>query len=184
MDNIVAVMVLRARLMHDDEAYHYHNPQAISELKLFIETTLTTFLQGYYDKNEMNLQATLDISDADYDSWLTQTAKEIIYFTAAQPIFIKDCENTVFPGKDLEFDHHNQCYTKHILETEHIDPQLYQTNGIESGSLCYLKTDDKDRFLGLSGCIFPLVGLLKGISYLFVKMLEASSEEPNTYTKN
>ncbi len=174
LDNFVAIFILYGRLHQQDKSYHYHNPQAISELKAFIESIMGNFLQGYYDNPEAELKKTMEINDSDYEEWLTRTATEIIYWTAAQPKYIDGKEIPAFKTKTGEFDHENQCYVKHIIKNKYIDDKLYPT---ETNAFSLRDTLDRDGnlYLGLDLCTFPFTALLKGIPYLFTKIIKNSS---------
>ena len=180
LDNFVAIILLYGRLHRSDSQYHYHNREAVQKLEVFIENVLDDFLQGYLSDPQVCCKEIMAMGDANYQKWLKKTATEIIYWTAAQPDFVSNNgeieEISAFVGA-TEFDHVNQCYVKHILNTGLIDQTLYpmvktEFNKRDFGG-DYRITGEK--FLGLNLCIFPLTSLLKGVPHLFSQLVSRSS---------
>ena len=180
LDNFVAIILLYGRLHRSDSQYHYHNREAVQKLGVFIENVLDDFLQGYLNDPQVCCKEIMAMGDANYQKWLKKTATEIIYWTAAQPDFVNNNgeieEISAFMGA-TEFDHVNQCYVKHILNTGLIDQTLYPLVKTEFyrrdfGKGCRITGE---KFLGLNACIFPLTSLLKGVPYLFSQLISRSS---------
>ena len=180
LDNFVAIILLYGRLHRSDSQYHYHNREAVQKLEVFIENVLDDFLQGYLNDSQVCCKKIMAMGDANYQKWLKKTATEIIYWTAAQPDFVNNNgeieEISAFVGA-TEFDHVNQCYVKHILNTGHIDQTLYPMEKTEFDKRDFGRGHGikGKKFLGLDLCIFPLTSLLKGVPYLFSQLVSRSS---------
>ena len=180
LDNFVAIILLYGRLHQSDPQYHYHNREAVQKLEVFIENVLDDFLQGYLNDSQVCCKKIMAMGDANYQKWLKKTATEIIYWTAAQPDFVKNNggvkEIPAFMDA-TEFDHVNQCYVKQILNTGFIDQTLYPKVKIsfQQSEIGKNFRITGEKFLGLYGCIFPLTSLLKGVPYLFSQLISRSS---------
>ncbi|WOG26503.1 hypothetical protein [Endozoicomonas sp. 8E] len=87
-ENLLAAVLLRSRLRRNSPDYHYHNQQALKETENFIEQLLNEYLSGFFGKEKelkpkSRLQELMRLDDSKYRSWLTRTAQEILYWTAA-----------------------------------------------------------------------------------------------------
>ena len=129
------------------------------------------------------------MGDDNYQTWLTKTATEIIYWTAAQPNFIHNngqIEEVPAFTAATQFDHTHQCYVKHILATERIDQTLYPEEDTEFDyhSFGRHRQITGEKFLGLDLCIFPWTSLLKGLPHLFCQMIKQSNNAHDRHSRS
>ncbi|WOG26500.1 hypothetical protein [Endozoicomonas sp. 8E] len=165
-ENLLAAVLLRARLRRDSKDYHYQNQQAVEETENFIEQLLNEYLSGLLAKEKewlprSRLQEFMGLDDTAYRSWLKRTAEEILYWTAMQPCETKD---------HSAFDPSVECFSKHIKDTGNLDTTLYP-KGLRTFDTHKKFPKDfhnvNDQLnLGANNAVFPLVSLVKGLTLL------------------
>ena len=167
MENLLAMVLIRARLRQHCKGYHYRNPDAMKDTMGFIQNTTEELLKGLFDKKSdstLNLQAVLGTPDDHYQKWLERSAQEILYWTALQPDEEGFAELKV-NGGDYDPD---DCYSRHIDDTQRFCPELYPTMP-EQHWLKYpehfININNKLNLGAASRC-FPLVSLMKGYTLL------------------
>ena len=87
-ENLLAMVLVRARLRQHCKGYHYRNPEAIKATMDFIQNSAEQLLKGLFDQGDhpaTDLQSVLKISTDHYQNWLRRSAREILYWTALQP---------------------------------------------------------------------------------------------------
>ncbi len=91
-EQLIAVILLRSRLRSQQAGtYHYKNTAAVERTKEFIAQSYEAFLKGYFTpETAPSLQSVLGLSETVYQRWLTSAAKEILYWTAIQPLLSGD----------------------------------------------------------------------------------------------
>ena len=164
-ENILATLLLYARLHRHDTCYHHHNTATQNETQIFIENILDSFAKGYFQNKRISPHAIMNLKTNAYKSWLKITSERILYWTEKQDL------NT-------------PCYTKDLIKEKRLNPKIYP----ESPSL--IKTPDnldpKKGFinpkgssnLGAKNATFPLINLTEGIA-LFCRGLEKIMNETN-----
>ncbi|WP_422132883.1 hypothetical protein [Endozoicomonas sp. ALD040] len=165
-ENLLAAVLLRARLRRDSSDYHYQNQQAVEETENFIEQLLDEYLSGLLAKEKESpprprLQELMGLDDTTYRSWLKRTAEEILYWTAKQPYEAKG---------DSALDPSIECFSKHIKETGNLDATLYpeglQTFDMHKKFPKDFHNVNDELNLGANNAVFPLVALVKGLTLL------------------
>lgn len=190
VENLLAAILVRSRLWQQFPDYHYKNPDALGKAEAFIEQALCEFVQGYYSDalpacygQPFDLKKFLDLEDEHYKGWLTRSAQELVYWTAAQP----DRESPDLPAyqsSDSEFDH-SDCYALHIRKRKRLDPVLYpaaidirhQVEYPDNFINC-----DGHLNLGSNGCFFPLESLSRGLTRLVTRILVTPAQQPDTFS--
>ena len=157
-ENILAVLLLYARLHRDSLDYHHDNETALHELQTFITQTLQSFLNGYFKDEKTSVIELMGIDSDTYHSWLEITSKRLIYWTEKQNM-----------GKP--------CYTQDLLNDKHLNVDIYP-NKLENLNIPIGLSQKKgfinekgEPSLGAYNCCFPLMNLVEGIA-LFQRGIE------------
>ncbi|WOG26495.1 hypothetical protein [Endozoicomonas sp. 8E] len=165
-ENLLAAVLLRARLRRDSPDYHYQNQQAVEETENFIEQLLNEYLSGLLAKEKESpprprLQELMGLDDDTYRAWLKRIAREILYWTARQPREATDA---------CAFDPSVECFSKHIKETGNLDSTLYPKGLSIFDRQKEFPRDfhnvNDELNLGANNAVFPLVSLVRGLTLL------------------
>ncbi|WP_422412039.1 MULTISPECIES: hypothetical protein [unclassified Endozoicomonas] len=165
-ENLLAAVLLRARLRRDSADYHYQNQLAVEETENFIEQLLDEYLSGLLAKEKEcppkpRLQESIGLDNNTYRSWLKRTAEEILYWTAKQPSEAKD-RSPLDPSVE--------CFSKHIKATGNLDATLYPEGLRPFDKHLKFPKDfhnvNDELNLGANNAVFPLVSLVKGLTLL------------------
>ncbi len=166
-EQLIAVILLRSRLRsQQQEIYHYKNPDAVNDTKDFIEQSCDTFLQGYRAQNRTpGLRSVLGLSETGYQRWLNSAAKEIVYWTAAQPLL--SAAESAAGNIGLE------TYSHDILKKGRLCTELYPVSG-DTGVIGkkHFFSADNEVSLGLINRLFPINFFLRGVMRLSIKIFE------------
>ena len=177
-ENLLAAHLIRARLRQNGSDYHYKNPEAVQQTEAFIEKTLLSFLKGMYGDRMANerdvvfLHKRLKQDKAAYDEWLTQTAAEVLYWTAKQP----DPESPNRPPFEDTCGpySHEDGYALHLNRTGRLDPELYPDSGEQENNCTYPEhfyNCNGHLNLGRHNGLFPLTTLMRGLTRLCTGLL-------------
>ncbi len=186
IENLLAPILIRARMLQHTPTYHYKNPAVIADVSAFLENSAQQFLLGFFEttplaaSRQLNLQSWLGINDLHYQKWLTRTAEEILYWTALQP----NEEGFDRLEKNAgDFDP-NDCYGNHINETKAFSPTLYSLLQVNTSHYPddFLNADGKQN-LGANNRAFPLCSLLKGYTLACARLLSGEFQKMHETTE-
>ncbi len=172
VENLLAVILVYARLSQQFPDYHYKNETALKHTQCFVEQAFTEFLKGYYpqwagESECFNLKTFMGLSETDYQNWLDRSIKEIIYWTAAQPR--KETPQTpAFYSPDHD---HSDCYALHLQENQFLATELYPYEHFEKRYPEDYHNIHGNLSLGASNSIFTLVSLSRGLTLLATRIL-------------
>ena len=131
-ENILAVMLLYARLHQQDSAYSYKNEDAVRNCSFFLKDVLNAFLDGYLGDSDSKetVWNLMNLTECEYEKWLDFTVRRFIYWTMVQGPYI-------------------DCYTRDLNRKRKLDEDLFPES-IPPTKLS--KQYDKERgFCGMSG---------------------------------
>ncbi len=171
-EQLIAVILLRSRLRSQQAGtYHYKNTAAVERTKGFIAQSCEAFLQGYFTpETAPSLQSVLGLSETVYQRWLTSAAKEILYWTAIQPLL---------SGDELTADNaQTETYSHDILRKGRLCPELYP----DAPAAGHIVREDffssnNELVLGISYRTFAINFFLRGVMRLSIKIFEIGTED-------
>ena len=181
-ENLLAAVLVRARLRQQSPDYHFDNDVAVAETATFVGEVCRQFLigmGGQKDSREL-VQSVLKVDSADVQAWLDRSASEILYWTAAQPDY--DSPDTPAFAKDDRLWDHADCYALHLRRTGKLSAKLYPDD-VYRPTKRYpedFHNRDKRLNLGANNTVFPLVSLVKGFMQLGVGLLSS----PELFERN
>ncbi len=166
-EQLTAVILLRSRLRSQQAGtYHYKDTAAVERTKEFIAKSCEAFLQGYFTpKTAPSLQSALGLSETVYQRWLTSAAKEILYWTAIQPLL---------SGDELTADNaQTETYSHDILRKGRLCPELYP-DAPAAGHIVRKDffSEDNELILGIAHKPFAINFFLRGVMRLSIKIFE------------
>ena len=175
-ENLLAAVLIRARLRQQSPDYHVDNSTALDETITFIGDACRQFLIGMGAPKESGelLRDVLKVDRGDLAVWLDRSAREILYWTAAQPAY--NSPNTPAFAKDDRPWDHADCYALHLRRTGKLCPKLY-SHDQPPISKCYpedFHNKDNRLNLGANNTVFPLISLIKGFIQLGTGLLSRS----------
>ena len=170
-ENLLAAILVRSRLRQCSPDYHFENDKAVSETATFIHDVCRQFLRGMGEGVPDLLPTVLNVDNSTVQTWLDRSAREILYWTAAQPNYHSP-ETPAFAKDDRPWDHAD-CYALHLRHTGRLSPKLYSHEQI-----CAHKHYPEDFHnvnmhlnLGANNTVFPLISLVKGFIQLGTGLL-------------
>ena len=155
-ENIVAVLLLYARLHRESKEYHHNSDKAISETSGFIEDVLNSFLKGYLEADAIDARQLLGLPKDIYETWLKITSQRLIYWTEKQ---------------SPEID----CYTTHFMKNQCFHPDIYpcvpkNTSDVRVDAVKGFVNNDGKADLGGHNRIFPLMNLAEGLALMSLSL--------------
>ncbi len=171
-EQLIAVILLRSRLRSQQAGtYHYKNTAAVERTKEFIAQSCEAFLKGYFiPETAPSLQSVLGLSETVYQRWLTSAAKEILYWTAIQPLL---------SGDELTADNaQTETYSHDILRKGRLCPELYP-DAPAAGHIVRKDffSSNNELVLGISYKTFAINFFLRGVMRLSIKIFEIGTED-------
>ena len=179
-ENLLGALLLRARLRQTAPDYHYKNEQAVKETAAFVENACHHFLAGITGQSIDSVPAdllrqTMAVDKEDYRQWLDRTAREILYWTAAQPDR-KTPEQPACAGSG-DGAVHSDCYALHLNKEERLCPTLYPDAPLTPpvGYPLFFHNCNQQLNLGAASQVFPLIALVKGLTKMASGVLAQGS---------
>ena len=172
-ENLLAAVLVRARLRQSSPDYHFDNDAAVAETATFVGDACRQFLIGMGSQKDSPklLQTVLNFDSTQVQEWLERSASEILYWTAAQPAY--DSPDTPAFAKDDRPWDHADCYALHLRHTGKLSAKLYPNEELYTAKRYPEDFHNKDKRLnlGANNTVFPLISLIKGFIQLGAGLL-------------
>ncbi len=150
VENMVAALLINARLHKSDSGYHYRNADCVSTTAAFVVKCIDHYLQGFSGEGstlKSFFRKTFS-EDADkiYEQWRERAAREIVYWTAPQEL-----------DKD--------CYVCHISQRGRLPEEILPDAPVTFSNYpeCFAKNGK--YHLGITSSPFPLNTLIRGLAF-------------------
>ena len=160
-NQILAAVLLYARANSENKDYHWQCENENERAAWFIDHILSCFLEGYFGEKQ-NIAHFIGISNKTYDTWLSRTATELLYWTANR-------------------DNAPHGFAKDIVNHEQLSDQLFSNTSISpkvTGVHSYnsypqsMTNFNGEQNLGWHSQHFPLTGLTQLLTLFAGKIVQ------------
>ena len=167
-ENLITAILLRARLRQNAPDYHYRNNKEVERTALFVRDACHHLLAGMQAQNGRPLTtdnslacAVMGLTAEQYCDWSRDTAREILYWTAAQPDS-ETIKQAALTGQPLP-----DCYARDINSTGRPSALLYPQDFEPEKNVVYpdhFFNSEGQLNLGAHNAAFPLATLINGLT--------------------